>query len=358
VPEVTVVTAHAEAVPLRHETVGLLASTQVAQVRARVAGIILKRVYTEGTDVRQGDVLFQIDPAPLQADLNAKQAALAKAEADAANAALVSKRYQELAAKGLIASQDADTALAKKRSTAADVGEARANVEKARLDLGYATVTAPISGRAGRALVTKGALVGENEATQLTTVEQVDPIYVNFSQSAIEVQRLKQSAAVKPGADSAQDTGRVEVMLPDGTSYPHAGTLDFSDLAVDQSTGVVALRAIVPNPDHRLLPGMFVKLRATMGHLENAFLLPQATVQMDDAGTYVLVVDAAGKVEQRHVKTSGMTRADWIISSGLADGDQVIVDGLQHVKPGVMARVVPATIADSKTAGESTAARH
>jgi len=355
-PEVTVVTAHAEAVPLTHETVGLLASTRVAEVRARVAGIVLKRVYTEGTDVRQGDVLFQIDPAPLQADLHAKEAALAKAEADAANAALVAKRYQELADKGLISSQDVDTALANKRSTAADVGEARANVEKARLDLGYATVTAPISGRAGRALVTEGALVGQNEATQLTTIEQIDPIYVNFSQSAIEVQQLKQSAAADPAGESAQGTGRVEVLLPDGTPYAHAGVLDFSDLAVNSSTGVVALRAVVPNPDHKLLPGMFVKLRANMGRLDHAFLLPQASVQMDDAGAYVMVVDAAGKVEQRHVQSGGMTRSDWIISGGLRDGEQVIVEGLQNVQPGAMVKAVPATIPDSKTSVQAPAA--
>ena len=349
-PEVIVVTAHAVSVPLTREAVGLLAPTRVAEVRARVAGIILRRVYTEGTDVTQGEVLFEIDPAPLQAALHAEEAALAKAQADAHNAALIAKRYQDLAAKGLLASQDLDTALANERSTQADVGEARANVEKARLDLEYATVTAPISGYAGRALVTEGALVGQGEATQLTTVEQVDPIYINFSQSAGEVQRLRQAAAAIPGEDNANSDAQVEVLLPDGTRYPHPGTLDFSDLAVDSRTGVVALRAIVPNPGHQLLPGMFVRLRVTMGRLEHAFLLPQPAVQRDDAGAYVLVVNAGGKVEQRRVQTQGMTRSDWIVSGGLADGDRVITEGLQHVRPGAIAKATAARAPDMKQA--------
>jgi membrane fusion protein (multidrug efflux system) len=343
-PEVEVVSVHAKSVPLTRVLVGRLAATRVGQVRARVAGVILKRVYIEGTDVKQGEVLFQIDPASLQAALHAEEAALAKAKADAANAALISKRYRDLAAKHLISSQDLDTALANERTTSAAVKQAQANVEKAQLDLGYATVTAPIAGRAGRALVTEGALVGQGEATELTTVEQIDPIYVNFSQSVTELQQLQQVASTNQGAGSAQDPGsnKVEVMLADGSPYPHAGTLDFSDLAVDPGTGTVSLRALVPNPERRLLPGMFIKLRLTMGNLEHAFLLPQASVLRDQAGAYVLVVDATGKVEQQRVHTHGMTRADWIVSGNLADGAQVIVNGLQKVRPGAMAKAVPA----------------
>lgn len=355
-PEVEVVTAHAESVPLTRVLVGRLAATRVGQVRARVAGVILKRVYTEGTDVTQGEVLFQIDPASLQAALHAEEAALAKAKADAANAALISKRYRDLAAKHLISSQDLDTALANERTTSAVVKQAQANVEKAQLDLGYATVTAPIAGRAGRALVTEGALVGQGEATELTTVEQIDPIYVNFSQSVTELQQLQQVASASQSADSAQDPGsnKVEVMLADGSPYPHAGTLDFSDLAVDPGTGTVSLRALVPNPERRLLPGMFVKLRLTMGHLEHAFLLPQASVLRDQAGAYVLLVDATGKVEQQRVQTHGMTRTNWIVSGKLADGAQVIVNGLQKVRPGAMAKAVPAA-ADAKQASPPAA---
>ena len=332
-PEVTVIEVHPRSVPLRRELVGRLAPTRVAQVRARVAGIILKRVYKEGTDVKQGDVLYLIDPAPLEAALHAKEAALAKAQADATNAAVIAKRYRELSAKQLISTQDRDTALANERSTAAAVKQAQAVVESARLDLGYATVTAPIAGRAGRALVTEGALVGEGEATQLTTIEQIDPIYINFSQSVAELRDLQ---------SNSQPT-RVDVLLPDGKPYPEAGTLDFSDLAVDPLTGAISLRAIMPNPDHALLPGMFVNLRLTTGTVDNAFVVPQAALERDNQGAYVLVVDADGKVAQRRLQIRSMTRSDWIVTGELVDGDRVIVEGLQKVQPGATARVAPVT---------------
>ena len=341
-PEVSVVEAHAQTVPLTRELVGRLASTRIAQVRARVAGIILKRVYTEGTDVKQGQVLFRIDPAPLEAGLHAQQAALAKAQADATNAALTARRYKELRGKGLISQQDLDTALAAERTTAAAVKQAQANVESAQLDLGYATVTAPIDGRAGRALVTEGALVGQGDATELTTVEQIDPIYVNFSQSVTQMESLRQGAAQGQDVPGEDSKAKVEVILPDGTTYPHAGSVDFSDLAADPGTGAVSLRAVLPNPDRRLLPGMFVSLRLTAGHLDHAFLLPQAVVQRDDAGAYVLVVAKDGKVEERRVETHGMTRTDWIITGKLVDGDQIIVSGIQKVRPGATAKAVPA----------------
>lgn len=341
-PSVSVMIAHAETVPLTRESVGLLAATRVAQVRARVAGIVLQQVYTEGTDVEQGQVLFQIDPAPLEAALNAEEAALARARADAHNATLIAKRSKELAAKNLIASQDLDTALAAERTTAAAVKEAKANVDKSRLDLKYATVTAPIAGHAGRALVTEGALVGQSEATPLTTIEQIDPIWVNFSQPAKELQQFRQGAAGNGAGDS-----QVEIILPDGTAYSRPGKLDFSALAVDPLTGTVSLRAVVPNPEHRLLPGMFVKLRVTLGHIDNAFLLPHAAVLRDSTGAYALVVGADSQVEQRRVTTSGMTLTDWIVTGDLADGDQVIVDGLQKATPGSPAVAVPAASADS-----------
>jgi len=333
-PEVAVIEVHPQSVPLSRELVGRLASTRVAQVRARVAGIILKRVYTEGTDVSQGEVLYLIDPAPLEAALHAKEAALAKAEADATNAAATAKRYRKLEAKKLIANQDLDDALATERSTAAAVKQAQADVESARLNLGYATVTAPIAGRAGRALVTEGALVGQGEATQLTTIEQIDPIYVNFSLSVSELREL-QSHAGGPGA------ARVEVDLPDDKPYPQAGTLDFSDLDVDPGTGAVSLRAVLPNPDHSLLPGMFVNLRLTTGTIDQAFVLPQAALARDAKGAYALVVGADGKVAQRRLEARGMTHADWIVTGDLADGDQVIVEGLQKVQPGATANTVP-----------------
>jgi membrane fusion protein (multidrug efflux system) len=339
-PEVTVIKVKAEAVPLTRELVGRLAATRTAQVRARVPGIILKRVYKEGTDVKAGDVLFQIDPAQLEATLHAQQAALAKAEADAANAALTAERYAELHAKHLLSQQDLDTAVANERTTAAAVQQAKANVETAQLNLSYATVTAPIAGRANEALVDEGALVGQGEATPLTTIEQIDPIYVNFSLSERELEALQGSGTQNHSALIPKTETKVDVVLPDGKPYPYTGSLDFSALSVDPSTGAVALRAVLPNPDHRLLPGMFVKLRVTLGEFDHAFVIPQAALARDEKGAYVLVVSGAGKVEQRRVDTLEMTRSDWVVTGGLADGDQVIVSGLQKVQPGATAKAV------------------
>ncbi len=339
--EVSVVIIHSQSIPLTRESTGLLAPTRVAQVRARVAGVILKRVYTEGTDVRQGQVLFQIDPSALKAALHTEAATLVKAQADAANAALIARRSQDLATKGLIASQDRDTAQANARTTAAAVKAAQANVEQARLNLGYATVTAPIAGHAGISLVTEGALVGQGEATLLTTIEQINPIYVNFTQSASNLQQLKQSGADNPVGNSTHANIKVEILLADGSVYPHPGRLDFSAQTVDPRTGTLSLRAIIANPRRQLLPGMFIRLRLNMGQLKHAFLLPQASVQRDKTGAYVMLVAASGKVEQRRVQTHGMTQTDWIVSGKLADGDRVITAGLQKVKPGMMAKAEP-----------------
>jgi membrane fusion protein, multidrug efflux system len=343
-PEVSVLVVKAENVPITRELVGRLAATRTAQVRARVAGIVLERVYTEGTDVQRGQILFRIDPARLEARLRAEEAALARAEADAANAALTAKRYMDLRERKTLSQQDLDTAQAAERTTAAAVQQARANVETARLDLGYATVTAPIAGRAGRALVTEGALVGEGEVTPLTTVEHIDPIYVNFGLSMQQVIELQQAVtpAGMAGLRSASKF-QVQVLSPDGTPAGSPGSLDFSDLAVDPNTGALSLRATLPNPDKALLPGMFVNLRLTAGALENAFVLPQAALARDLQGAYVMVVGADGKVQQRRVETHGMTRTDWILTGDLTDGDQVIVAGLQKVKPNALAKVAPTT---------------
>jgi membrane fusion protein (multidrug efflux system) len=351
VPEVAVVRAKAQSVPLTRERVGRLAATRVAQVRARVAGIILRRVYTEGTDVKAGNVLFRIDPAQLEATLHAEEAALAKAQADATNAALTAKRYAELSETHNLSRQDLDNALANERTTAAVVKQAQANVEAAKLNLSYATVTAPIDGRAGRALVDEGALVGQNEATPLTTIEQIDPIYVNFSQSVSELAALEKAEDGAPLRPGLRPDAKVEILLPDGTPYPHSGTIDYSGIAVDPGTGALSLRAVIANPSKRLLPGMFVTLRLTTGQIDNAFLLPQAALLRDETGAYVLVVNAEGKVEQRRVQTHGMTREDWILTGQLADGDQVIVSGLQQVRPGAEAKVAP--LAEGATAPPS-----
>ncbi len=346
VPEVKVLEVHAGSVPLNQELVGRLAATRIAEVRARVAGILLKRTYKEGTDVTAGQTLFQIDPAPLLAQLHAQEATLAKAEADAANAALTAKRYRELAAKKLLSSQDLDSALANERTTSAAVRVAEANLEKARLDLSYATVKSPIDGRAGRAMVTEGALVGQDEATQLTTIEQIDPIYVNFSLPVTQLQQFRTMGAGTGQQGQESQPLPVNVKLADDTPYAHTGSLDFSDSAVNPTTGTVSLRAVLPNPQYMLLPGMFVDLQLTLGRLEKAFVLPQACLGRDAKGAYVLLVNSEGKVEQRRVTTHSMTTSEWIVSGDLEEGDRVIYEGLQKVKPGSEAKAVVAAAAE------------
>jgi len=331
--EVEVVTARRGAVDIEREVVGRLLSSRIAEVRARVSGIVLARDYVEGTDVSAGQLLFRIDPAPLQAALNAAEARLAQAEAAAADAALIAGRQRDMAARKLVALQDVDTALANERRTAAAVLAARAAVEQARLDLGYATVTAPIAGRAGRALVTEGALVGEDEATAMVTVEQIDPIYLGFGQTVADFQRLR--AGLAPGAQP-----EVTVLLPDGSTYAHRGRLDFSDVNVDAGTGMVLLRATVPNPDRLLLPGMYVKLRYAVGRHEEAVLLPHAAVLRDGNGAYVLAVGADGTVARRAVEVREMRDAAWVVTGDIADGDAIVVEGLQKARPGSPVKVV------------------
>jgi membrane fusion protein (multidrug efflux system) len=337
--EVGVVVVQPAAFPLTRDLVGRLSATRTAEVRARVAGILLERVYTEGTDVARGDVLFRIDPAPLEAALHAAEAAADQAAATAKNAAATAARYRSLADKRVIARQDLDNALATARSTAAAVNEARAKAESARLDLSYATVRAPIAGRAGRAMVTEGALVGQGEATELTTVEQIDPIYVNFSESMADVERLRRSQAAGDVELAAAGSAKVHILLTDGSAYPEVGTVSFSDLAVDPATGAVSLRATVPNPGHRLLPGMFVSLRLTEGEVRNAFAVPQKAVQRDAEGAYVLIVDAGSSVRKKRVELGSMRGSDWIVTAGLAKGDRVVVSGVQAAAIGARVRI-------------------
>jgi len=356
-PEVSVVTAHADMVPLTREMVGRLQASQTAQVRARIAGIVLERVYTEGTDVSKGDLMYRIDQAPLEAEVHAQEAALARAEADALNARMTAKRFTELHNKGLVSQQDLDNALASERTTAAAVKQAQANLESAQLDLSYATVTAPIGGRAGRSHVDVGEFVGKDESTVLTTIEQIDPIYLNFSMSVTEFDRLQhQMTDQSMTASSAGQKVTVDVQLQDGSPYPDKGTLDFSEMAVDPATGAVSLRAVIPNPRRRLLPGMFVKLTATIGQLDHAYKLPQAAISRDAIGGYVLTVNEKGMVEQRRVNLEGMTVSDWIVTGELKDGDQVIVAGLQKVRPGATAKAVPVNDQQSANASSSPTA--
>lgn len=338
-PEVGVVEVSASNQPLIRDIGGRLAAYRSADVRARVPGVVQKRVYEEGSDVKQGDVLFLIDPAPLQAALGTAQASLAQAQANYANAKSNADRARQLAPTDFISKSDLDNALATERSTAAAVQAGRAAVEAARINLGYATVRAPISGRAGKQQVTEGALVGQGTATLLTTVDQVDPLYANFSMGVGELEQIRKARMAAPGADST-----VDVVLPDGTVYGQTGTLDFSGDIVDPATGAISMRALIPNPDGVLLPGTYVTLRARLGQLQGVFSVPQAAVQRDAKSAYVMLVGADGKVARRDITIDTAAAAGtgtWIVTGGLQDGDQVIVSGLQKVQEGAPAKAVP-----------------
>jgi membrane fusion protein (multidrug efflux system) len=356
------VVARAQPVPLTRNLVGRLSATRSADVRARVAGVLLKRLYVEGSDVKAGQPLFQIDPAPLRAALDGALASLAQAEANAANAHITAQRSRELLPSGLVSRSDLDNAEAAERSTAAAVGQAKAAVGTARINLGYATVTAPISGRAGQQGVTEGALVGQGTATLLTTVEQIDPIYVNFDEPAVDIERLRRAQVAGNVTVAHGNAVSVQVILADGTAYTPTGSLDFLDVSVDPATGAVALRGIIPNPDHQLLPGMFVGVRLTSGEVKRGFLVPQAGLQRDAEGPYVLVAGAGDKVVQKRVTTETLAGPDWIVTAGLADGDRVIVSGTQNARPGATVAAVAADAdasqATADVAGDAPAAAH
>lgn len=333
-PEVGVVTVQPAVVPVQMDLVGRLAPFRSADVRARVPGVLQQRVYEEGSDVKEGQVLFRIEPSQLQAATGQAQASLAAAQASYTNAKVAADRARQLAPQKFISQSDLDNAQAAERSAAAAVKQAQAALANARINEGYATVRAPISGRAGQQQVTEGALVGQGTATLLTTVDQIDPLYVNFSLSVTELQQIR-STRTNQGATE------VQVILPDGTAYGHAGALDFAADVVDPATGAIALRARVPNPDKTLLPGTYVTLKATLGQQPNAYRVPQAALQRDAAGAYLLVVGTDGKVVRKDVTADRAQGPDWIISKGLAGGDRVIVSGLQRVQPGQPAKAVP-----------------
>ncbi len=340
-PEVGVIKLNAQNVPLTQELVGRLAAWRSADVRARVPGVLLKRAYREGTDVTKGQLLFQIDPAPLKAALGANRGVLAQAQASYTNAKTFAKRARELAPKGFISQVDLDNALAAERSAAAAVQAASANVESARINLGYADVTAPIAGRAGKQQVTEGALVGSGEATLLTTVEQVDPLYVNFTMSVEQMEQMRQAQRAGNLTLAKPDQAMVRVTLPDGSAYAEPGVLDFSDSTVNPDTGAVDLRATLPNPQHRLLPGTYVTLTATLGMRNKVFAVPQQALLRDTVGAYVMTVDGEGKAQRRDVAIANMHGGDWIVTGGLQAGDTLVVSGVQNVKPGAAVKATP-----------------
>lgn len=341
-PEVGVVTVQPGNVPLEKDLVGRLAPFRSADVRARVPGVVKRRTYEEGSDVKAGQVLFEIDPDQMQAAFGQAQASLASARASYANAKANADRARRLAPEKFVSQADLDNALAAERSSAAAVQQAEAALADASINLGYATVVAPIDGRANKQMVTEGALVGQGSATLLTTVDQIDPLYVNFSLSVSELDQIRRALS---GHD--RDEVEVDVFLPDGTRYEHTGMLDYSGTVVDPATGAVAMRARVPNPDRALLPGTYVTLKAIMGEQANAYLVPHAALQRDAKGPFLMVVAADGNVVRKDVVANRTQGSDWVIASGLEAGDQVVVSGLQRVQPGKPAKAVPAEPAGS-----------
>jgi membrane fusion protein, multidrug efflux system len=340
-PEVSIITVAPASTALTTELPGRLEASRTAQVRARVAGIVLQRPFREGSDVKAGDVLFRIDPAPFQATYESAQAALAKAEANLVQASLKAQRYKPLVEINAVSKQEYDDAVAAQKQATADVASTKAIRQNAGLNLAYATVTAPISGRIGRALVTEGALVGQGEATPLATIQQLDPIYVNLTQSSTDVLRLRQAMANGKLKSAGQGQAKVTLVTEDGQPYPHSGKLLFSDLAVDESTGAITLRAEFPNPDRFLLPGMYVRARLEQAVNERAIMVPQQAVTRSPDGAAVLLVGADNKVVSQPVKTDAAQGNNWIISQGLKAGDRVIVEGLQKAKPGAPVKPVP-----------------
>lgn len=332
--EVGVVTVTPGDVGLITELPGRLEASRVAQVRARVAGILQKRLFTEGSDVRAGQALFSIDASPYEATLASATANVAKAEANLMQASAQAERYKPLIEAKAISQQDFVNAQAAQKQAEADVAVARAAVQTARINVGYAHVTSPISGRIGRALVTEGALVGQGEVTELAVVQQTNPMYVNFTQSAAEVMALRRAMDAGKLKRAGQQAASIRVVLEDGTDYPLAGKLLFSDLTVDTTSGQITLRAEVPNPQGALLPGLFVRVRLEQAQAGNAIALPQQAVTRSPQGDTVMVVDAQGKAAPRPVKIGGQQDGQWVILSGLQAGEQVMVDGFQKLRGG------------------------
>ena len=352
-----------QAIPVRTVTVattdldnilelpGRVEPVRVAEVRARVTGIVQQRLYEEGTDVGQGQPLFRIDPAELRASYAQTQASLERARATAANANAVVARYRPLVAENAISGQEFDAAQAAAREANANVAQIQAQLRAASLQLGYTTVRAPIAGRAGRAAVTEGALVSQPEGTLMTRIEQISPIYVSFSQSATEVLQIRRAIAAGNLDLSPDDAVEVRLVFPDGTEYELPGLIEFLDFSVDEATGTVELRAEFPNPDGLLLSGEFVNARIYAGKKTGVIAIPQRAVSVADSGGTVMIVDKDGKAAVRPVELGELMGDKWIVTSGLKPGDRVIVSNLQKLQPGM-----PVQIANAPT-GQKPAAK-
>jgi membrane fusion protein, multidrug efflux system len=339
--EVGVVVVQPGNVGLISELPGRLEPSRIAQVRARASGILQERLFREGSEVKVGQALFSIDPAPYEATLASARAQLAKAEANQTQAAALLDRYKVLVRDKAVSQQEFVNAESGFKQASADVGLAKAALQTASINRGYASVTAPISGRIGRALVTEGALVGQGEATPLAVVQQTDPLYVNFTQSAGEVLKLQRALAGGQYKQSGKGAAAVTVLLEDGSEHPQKGQLLFTDLTVDATTGQVTLRAEVPNPGSKLLPGLYVRVRLEQAQVSNAITLPQQAVTRTPKGDTVMVVDSQGKVSPRPVQIGGQQNGRWVVLGGVQAGEQVMVDGFQKLRGEAPVKAVP-----------------
>lgn len=339
-PEVTVAAARRTSLPVVVELPGRTTPVRVAQVRARVDGIVLRREFKEGATVTAGQRLYQIDPAPYQAALASAQATLGRAQANVAAVNAQATRYKQLVATQAVSQQDYDNAMASLGQAMADVASGKASVRTAAINLGYTDVRSPISGRAGISSVTEGAYVQAGAATLMTTVQQIDPIYVDLNQSSVQGLRLRRDIASGKVKMAGPGQARVTVLLEDGAAYPLPGRLQFSDITVDPSTGSVTVRVIVPNPRHLLLPGMFVRGRVEEGIEEAALLVPQAGVSHNPQGqATAMVVGPDNRVALRTILATRTVGADWVVTGGLNEGEKVIVGGLQKVRPGAQVKI-------------------
>jgi membrane fusion protein (multidrug efflux system) len=352
-PEVAIVEVKLERVAITTELTGRTSAYLVAEVRPQVGGIIQKRLFNEGADVKAGSVLYQIDPATYQAAYASAKAALARAEANLTTTRLRAERYKELVAINAVSQQDYDDITAALKQSEADIETGKAAVETARINLAYTRITAPISGRIGKSSVTEGALVTASQGSALATIQQLDPVYVDVTQSSVNLLRLQQSMASGKLKRNGAGQAKVKLNLEDDTRYPLEGALQFRDVTVDPTTGSVILRVVFPNPKGVLLPGMFVRAVVEEGVNEQAILVPQQAVSRDPKGNPVaLIVDAEGKVQQRMLTLDRAIGDKWFVSSGLAPGERVIIEGIQKVKPGASVKVVPFEAGSEKNSGE------
>lgn len=355
--EVGVVTVAPQSVGLATELPGRLEASRVAQVRARAAGILLKRVFKEGSDVKAGQLLYQIDAAPYQASVASARASVARAQANATQATALAERYKPLMEANAISKQDYINAVAAQKTAEADTAVAQAALTTAGISLAYASVTAPISGRIGRSLVTEGALVGQGDATPLAVIQQINPMYINFTQSTGDVLRLRNAVASGQFKRSGGDGAGVRVILEDGTDYGQEGKLLFSDLTVDPTSGQITLRAEVPNDSGVLLPGMYVRVHLEQAQAEAGLVVPQQAVTRGSMGDSVLVVAPDGKVAPRTVKIGSSVNGQWVVLDGLKPGEQVMVDGFQKLRGDAPVKAVPWQGAASAGAAASAASK-